>query len=56
MKRTYVDKNGIDIIGAVVALKGSDVGPEIVSCKKKEKNDRHFMYSKSLYSSTCLRS
>ena len=33
---TYIDKDGIDIIGAIVALKGCDVGPEIVGCNEKK--------------------
>ena len=35
---TYIDKDGIDIIGAIVALKGCDVGPEIVGCNEKKMN------------------
>ena len=35
---TYIDKDGIDIIGAIVALKGCDVGPEIVGCNEKKRN------------------
>jgi|LakMenEpi03Aug12_release.lakeMendotaPanAssembly.Ray.scaffolds.fasta_scaffold4577192_1 hypothetical protein len=27
---TYVNKDGVDIVGAVVALEGSDVRPEVV--------------------------
>ena len=34
---TYIHKDGIDIIGAIVALKGCDVGPEIVGCNEKKK-------------------
>ena len=40
VEKTHIYEDGIDIIGAVVALKGSDVGPEIVGCKRK----KEFMY------------
>ena len=30
---TYVHEDGVDVVGAVVALEGGDVRPEIVRCK-----------------------
>jgi hypothetical protein len=35
-KKSHVDEDRVNVVGAVVALEGGDVRPEVVGCKRRK--------------------